>query len=246
MKLRDFNNDFGRTFPLAVVKTAYGYVQQGHDAGPAISTASAIFGAKFECRKMRYDGYAVTSGVMETTVYHLQTETSNGLRRMSLYSYPTERGLAITKMGENCLCEPVWQMEHQRGVIVGSYDHCNRYAAVAVLRYDETVELTEKFKARLQKLANVLAMNALAWKSEYEHRLEVAEYRAARKMHHTPVAPWPEFLLQCTLRFVPLVNESCEHYEQLHGTVTVGDYLRNFRLSVDCSLELAEIKVFGL
>jgi len=48
MTFEEFYQKFGQGYPLAVVKTAYGYFKQGHRPEPSLSTAAIIYAAKQE------------------------------------------------------------------------------------------------------------------------------------------------------------------------------------------------------
>jgi hypothetical protein len=250
--LKEFNEMFGRTFPLAVVKTAYGYVLQGHDPGPSLSTAAILYAAKLEKQPLNYIGYACISSVSEVTVYTLKTATQSGLRRISPFSMKESKGLTIATLGENCSCDVAAVFGNQPNSVLGCYTHRNRYAAVIRLNYGTDAKLPADILKRLQNLADVLAKNVLAWWPEYLKKKEALRNFYIEKYKREPrffKSDKFDFFNEQVLRFVPNVNDGYESGSSFYNadkSVTISDYLANFSKQSGLRLSIEGIDIYGL
>lgn len=246
--LKKFYNDFGRTFPLAVVKTAYGYFQQGHEPGPAISTAAILYAAKLEKQSLQYTGYTCVTSVEGLTVYEVRTATQSGLTRMSPYSLKDSRGLTIATMGENCSCDVAAVFGNQPDSVLGCYTHRNRYAVVIRLNYG-TDKLPADMLKRLQNLANVLAKNVLAWWPKYIKQREALRKFYLEKYKREPRAFKSDkfdFFIKQVLRFMPKINEGCEQDHLLRGNITISNYLQNeVKNQTGLDVKVESIDIYG-
>ena len=245
--LKEFNEMFGRTFPLVVVKAAYGYVLQGHDPGPALSTAAILYAAKLEKQPLNCTGYACISSVSGVTVYTLKTATQSGMRRMSPFSMKESKGLTIATMGENCSCDVAAVFENQPDSVLGCYTHSNRYAAVVRLNYGIDAKLPTDTLKKLQHLADVLAMNVVAWWPEYLKKKEALYKFYMDKYKREPKefeSNKFDFFNKQVLRFMPKINEGCErdHF----GNITISNYLQNeVKNQTGFDVKVESIDIYG-
>lgn len=247
--LKEFNEMFGRT-PLAVVKTAYGYFQQGHEPGPAISTAAIIYAAKFEKQRLNYTGYDCIRDVSGVTVYEVRTVTESGLTRMSPYSLKDSRGLTIATMGENCVCDAINFFKNQPDSVLGYYTHRNRYTAVVRLNYGTNADLPINTLKKLQHLADVLAMNVVAWWPEYLKKRESLHKFYMEKYKRPPMefeSNKLEFINKQVLRFMPKINEGCEHDHLLCGNMSISAYLRGeIKNQTGLDVRIENVDIYGM
>ena len=252
MTFRKFYNDFGHGLPMSVVKTAFGYVQQGHDAEPALSTARILYAAKLERQPLCHTGFVRIIGKKCLQVYKMQTVSSSGLNRLAPYVLQESRSEAIPRLGENCAYDVEATYNDQPGVIFGSCEHGAKYVAVVRLNYGKNAVLPEGLKSRLQVVADTVAKNALAWWPEYLKKREALRKFYLDKYKREPQhfeSSKMEFLNGQVLRFAPHINDGYETGSSFYSSdkwVTVGEYLENFKKLTGFEIPIDGIDIYGL
>ena len=246
MKLKNFYQDFGHGFPLTVVKTAYGYFQQGHPVESIFKTASILYAAKLEEQSLNYSGYACERRISKIIVYRVQTNSATGLKQILPYSFKENPAFAVTLLGENASCDEIASFENRADSVLGSYNHRNRYVAIVRLNHGNP-QLTADMQESLKDLADVFAKNALAWWPAYQTALEKVEYCKKHKKPFDTLPEWKEFLLQQELRFAKKVNEGFETGSCLFTKtwITIGNYLRNLKEQTGLTITIDSIDIYG-
>lgn len=247
MNIKEFNENFGHTFPLAVVKNAYDKVQSGAEVGQALLAAADEYAEKLAKLPLNYTGYTAVSSIDQIVVYQLKTTSELGLRLASPYADKNSRGLAVARLGENFECDVIAVYTHQPDAVLGSYSQRNRYAVVVRLDCGG-VQIEEGMRKKLQGLADALAKNALARYPVYLERQHIAQLRQEHKPEQEPISWWEDFLLKQPLRFVENVNDGYERgfWFNTPKWVTIGEYLQNFAQKVELEPKITEINIFGL
>ena len=246
MTLQHFYQDFGHGFPLSVVKEAYGYVQSGNPIVSVFKTASILYAAKLENQPLRHSGYTCERRISKVTVYHLQTVSLSGLKRILPYASKENRGLSIARLGENSSCDEVASFESSLGSVLGNYSYRNRYASVVRLSYGDS-QLDENMQESLKRSATVLAKNALAWWPSYQDALEKVEHCKKHNRPFDAVPEWKEFLLKQELCFAEPINDGYETGSRLFARVwvTIGDYLQTLKEQTGLTLIIEDINLYG-
>lgn len=232
MGIKEFYLKFGRMYPLSVVQTAYGYTQMQHEPRPALATASAMYGAKFESRPLYYTGYKLVKN-NSLTVYRLQTETLSALDRLTAADITKGKYTLAALFGENCRFENIAQFEPQSGSTLGAYLHRNRYVTIVRIQSEQSSE-------NLQKTADLLAQDVMAAYTDYVYKTQ-CQQKSNTQEH--PVA-----------LLTTLVGEQLEQFlhkplyllHQRDGYTSLNALIDSLNEQFNLPIKITEIYIFGL
>lgn len=241
--LKEFRDKFCRDLSLDVAKRAYKYVLNGNQQQTSVATSAVIYAEPFKKKDFKHLGFMAEKELNAVTIWNLQTETDWAQRTLlqGVWDFHN-RAMCIARLGENFICSHRTTLEFPSELIIGVYQYRHRFVAVVSIEPDcESVIAVPK----LQKLARITAMNALAHYPEYLYRKEQREYYL--KHHHVASAELPEykdFLLTQPMRFIEGVNPPMIYPETRH-VISVEDYIKHRGEQLKLNLKVASVDLFG-
>lgn len=241
--LKEFRDEFGKGVSLDVVKRAYKYALNGNQPQTSVGTSAVIYADPFKKRDFKYLGLMAEKELNAVTIWNLQTETDWAQRTLlqGVWDFHN-RSMCVAQLGENFICSRRTTLEFPSELIIGVYQHMHRFVSVVSI---ETDRESAMWVPKLQALANILALNALAHYPEYLAREADREYYIKR--HGIVSAKLPEykdFLLTQPMRFIAGVNPYSV-YPEIQHVISVEDFLAHRGKQLDLNIKIASVDLFG-
>ena len=240
MSLKEYRDRFAKNLTLETVIRAYSYSQNGHLPQNAIATAAVLYAEPMKRRELMHHGLLAQKEQNAVTVWKLHTESVAAQRALLHGEWDFHnRAWCIACLGENYECELCSTLEFPHNAVIGVCEHRHRFVAVvSIVPESESILVTQ-----LQKIADTVAKNALAYYTEY---LEYCQHCTRATKFEPQYAQKPkkfkEFLLA-----KPLIWGINPEYGIIEANtwVTVADFIRHWEEQFKQTLTLTSIDVFG-
>ena len=244
LSLKTYRDSFGKNVSLDVLKRAYDYSKNGHLPQNSIATSAAIYAEPFKKHTLRQLGLMAQRELNSVTIWNIQTETPAAQRLLLQGEWDFHnRPMCIARLGENydCTCRTTLQFPNRQ--IIGVYQHQHRFVAIVSLKQ---LQESASCVAKVQEIANNLAINIIVHYPAYLVKKEIYELRIKRHLPAPePLPEFKEFLLQQPLRFVDNINNESSLFYNPARAVTIGDYLKRHSDELHQELKIANIHIFG-
>jgi hypothetical protein len=247
MSLKDYRNKFGKDLPLCVVKTAYGYSQNGHAPQQALATAAALYAEPFKQHDLLQLGLFAEKQNNTVTIWNLQTETVAAQQQLLQGEWDYHnRAMCIARLSENYACTRRTTLEFLSDHVVGvyAYKHCR----VAVAELEQTPEANKASSMReAEKLADLVAQNAVNYFESYQ--LASVRYKqvsgSAPSVDAERLNPgsFKDFLLGSKMRFVEGINPETG-FLCTAPKVSVAQFLQQRGEQLGLALRVLNVKLF--
>ena len=242
LSLKEYRDRFAKDLTLEVVRRAYTYSQNGHLPQNAIATAAVLYAEPMKRRELMHHGLLAQKEQNAVTVWKLHTESATAQRELLHGEWDFHnRAECMARLGENYECKLCSTLEFPHNAVIGVCEHRHRFVAVVgIVPESESILVTQ-----LQKIADTVAKNALAYYAEY---LEYCQ-RCKRATEFEPQyaqkpKKFKEFLLDSLLKFINAIDPEYGIIEA-NTWVTVADFIRHWEEQFKQTLTLTSIDVFG-
>ena len=246
LSLREFRERFCKSMSFIVLKKAYENYCQGVEPQRAVTAAIAACPEQCKSGNLREHCLVVEKELNAVNVFVLRTETraaQNEIFRNEWDFHNIE--LCTARLGEKYDCKVQTTLDFPSNLIIGVYEHRHRYAAVISIEPEQESAIAVP---KIKKLAQLLALNALADYTVYLHEKRYREWarKHPKRQQVTPELPdFIDFLCEQPLHFAPEINKENSMFYDPKRAVTIAAYLERFGKELGFKLTLASADVFG-
>lgn len=238
MDFREFRKSYGQGLPLKVCRDAYGYVLNGNQPKPSISTACAIYAKDFVDNPLPVIGYRAKEENGCVHIYRMMTESVEAQRTLQIGEWNfDDRFRCISRLGENYKQELMKTLVFPDNVIVSVYSHFGKYVSVVALEGCEKASQVKDFK----HIGHIFAVNALGYYDRYlDSLILINQYKTDVEISY----------LDKYLMIQPLEITPTRYFDQREifpkRTESFRKYLNRKNQELGTDIRMIGVEVFGV
>ena len=238
MDFREFRKSYGQGLPLKVCRDAYGYVLNGNQPKPSISTACAIYAKDFVENPLPVVGYRVVEEIGCVHIYRVMTESVEAQRTLQKGEFDfDDRFRCISRLGENYEQELVKTLVFPDDVIVCVYNHFGMYVSVVSLEGCKKASQVKDFKY----IGHLFAVNALGYYDRYLDSLTlINQYKTDVEISYLD-----KYLMMQPIEMTPY-RYFDQHAIFPKRTENFRKYLNRKSQELGTDIRIVSVEVFGL
>ena len=246
LSLKEYRSNYAKGLSLEVCKRAADYSKNGHRPQNALATSAAIYADPYKHREFHELGFMAEKQLGAATIWNLQTETPAAQRALLSGDWDYHnRQMCIARLGENYVCTRRTTLEFPSNLIIGVYEHFHRFVGIVSV---ESLPESALSVPKVQEVANILAMNAVAHYPEYTARRDNYKRNLKRGLNlecPPELVNFRSFLLEQPLRFVVGINEEYGSFRDQQSLVSIANYLSHRGEQLKQELDLITVDVYG-
>lgn len=201
--LKKFRHDYGKDLVSRVCINAYRLTSRGCLPLSAVSISETSCAADLNADELlNYSGYMAEIAGGCVFVYRIRTQTETALLAMSHGEWKyDDRAECVSRLGENCRFEPADCIGIPPGAEACLYNHRGKYSSAVIL--DGPGIPSEALK----RIGHILALNALAYYSDYVSNLPLLIQYSGAGFEHFLMTRNIMFMFRAHEGKMPLIRD---------------------------------------